>query len=144
MVLIRPWPRLLVAAAVGAFVLVPGCSSSGSRSSICGTVSYDGEEVDQGGIAFIPEGDASNQPRVRATTNIVDGNYQLDNRRGPYPGMYRVQIYWLKKTGKKVPGEMGHLKDESVQILPPKYNADSVLNAEVQPGANTLNFSLPK
>jgi len=144
MVLIRPWPRLLVVAAVGAFVLVPGCSSSSARSSVRGTVSYDGKDVDQGGIAFIPEGDDSNQPRVRATTDIVDGNYQLDSRRGPYPGIYRVQIYWLKKTGKKVPGEQGHLQDEAIQVLPPQYNADSVLIAEVQPGANTLDFSLPK
>ena len=144
MVLIRRWRCLLLLAAVGAVVILPGCSSSGSRASVEGTVSYDGEEVAQGGIAFIPEGDNGNQQRVNATGEIVDGNYRLDSRRGPYPGKYRVQIYWIKKTGNKVPGEQGHLKDETVQVLPPKYNDDSELKADVEPGANTLNFALAK
>lgn len=143
MILMRPWPWFPVVAAVATFVLVPGCSS-GPRSSVEGAVSYDGQEVDQGGIAFIPEGDESNQPRVRVTTEIVDGKYHLDSRRGPYPGKYRVQVYWLKKTGQKIPGERGHLKDETVQVLPPKYNDESELTAEVQSGANTLDFTLSK
>jgi hypothetical protein len=144
MILMRPWPWVPVVAAVAAFVLVPGCSSSGSRSSVDGAVSYDGQEVDQGGIAFIPEGGDSNQPRVRVTTEIVDGKYHLDSRRGPYPGKYRVEVYWFKKTGKRIPGERGHLKDETDQVLPPKYNDESELKVDVQSGANTLDFTLSK
>jgi hypothetical protein len=127
-----------------AYLAAPGCSSSHARSRVQGTVSYDGQDVDRGGIAFIPEGDEADQPRVRATTEIVDGKYQLDSQRGPYPGKYRVQIYWLKKTGKKVPGEKGHLMDETVQALPAKYNSSSQLTVDVQRGANTLDFALPK
>ncbi len=55
----------LVALAVPLLVLVAGCSSgSTDRSPIRGTVSYNGQPVDNGGIVFLPEGDAEGESRL--------------------------------------------------------------------------------
>ncbi len=135
-------PRFLAVAAAVALALVAGCDT-GPRSAVEGTVTYDGQPVDVGGIAFIPIGSDA-EGRVRATGPIKDGHYELDSRKGPLPGNYRVEITWQKKTGKKVTIEFGHKKDETVQVIPDKYNTKSELTVEIKPGRNTLPFDLNK
>jgi hypothetical protein len=135
--------RYLVVAAAVMLALAVGCDS-GSRSGVKGSVNYDSQSVDKGGIAFIPEGDANDKPRVRATGQIRDGKYELDGQHGPNPGKYRVEITWHKKTGQKVPGEGGVLKDETQQVLPAKYNTESKTTVDVLPGRNTFDFNLEK
>jgi hypothetical protein len=117
-----------------------GCSSSSDRSRVHGAVRYNGEPVDDGGIAFIPE--EGNTTEVRATGIIQDGYYDLDNKHGPYPGKYRVEIYWNKKTGRTITGKSGATKDERRQALPAKYNERTELKVEVKPGSNRLDFDL--
>ena len=132
-------PRMPLLVLVLAFSA--GCNS-GPRASVEGKVSYDGETVDKGGIAFIPvEKDAGT---LRATGPIHDGRYHLDNQGGPTPGKYRVEIHWRKKTGKKVPGEGGQPRDEAVPGIPAKYNTESKLIVDVRPGRNTFDFALEK
>lgn len=117
-----------------------GCGSDSDRSRVTGTVSYNGEPVDDGGIAFMPAGEGT--ASFRATGEIRDGRYDLDYKRGPAPGNYRVEIYWNKKTGRILNGPKGATKDERAQAIPAKYNEKSELRAEVKPGANTFNFDL--
>jgi hypothetical protein len=97
--------------------------------------------VDDGGIAFISEeGGASH---VRATGEIRDGHYDLDGSRGPYPGKYRVEIFWYKKTGRQITSPSGKaFKNETKQAIPAKYNDKSELKVEVKPGRNTFDFDL--
>jgi hypothetical protein len=107
-----------------------------------GEVKYDGELVDEGGIAFIPDGGAGDS-QTRATGEIVDGHYTLDSKRGPYPGHYRVEIYWNKKTGRQIGNrDKTAFKDERKQVIPVKYNQRSELKVEIKPGSNTHNFDL--
>ena len=135
-----PYLSRLFLLAVTALALV-GCSSDSDRSRVQGSVSYNGESVDDGGIAFIPEGGGESQ--VRTTGMIQDGRYDLDSTRGPYPGKYRVEIYWNKKTGRQIANRSGTaFKDETKQAIPAKYNANTVLAVEVKPGRNTLDFDL--
>jgi hypothetical protein len=117
-----------------------GCSSDSDRSRVHGAVSYNGEPVDDGGIAFIPEG--GGDTALRATGSIEDGQYDLDSKRGPYPGNYRVEIFWNKKTGKTLKSPSGSTKDERKQAIPAKYNENTELKVEVKPGRNTLDFDL--
>src|SRR5438094_5517339 len=112
-----------------------GCGSN----RIQGEVRYGGEPVDQGGIAFLREGGESDAEN-RATGAIQDGHYNLEKI--PAPGAYRVQIYWHKKTGRKI-GRPGEATDERKQAIPPKYNEKTELKVEVKPGRNTLDFDLP-
>jgi hypothetical protein len=140
----RRLTRLLaVAVAVAGFTALAGCDSDSARCPVEGTVLYDGQEVDQGGIAFIPVGDDSDT-RFRATGQIVNGHYELDAHHGPTPGKYRVQITWRKKTGSKRKGEGGVIKDVTEQVIPARYNAQTELVVDVQPGRNTLPFDLKK
>ena len=138
-----PYPFRLLFLAAAALALA-GCGSSDSdRSRVSGDVSYDGEPVDDGGIAFLPEGGGTSQ--VRATGDIRDGHYDLDISRGPYPGKYKVEIYWNKKTGRKIFSKSGKAsKDETKPAIPAKYNEKTELKVEVKPGRNTLNFDLKK
>ena len=107
-------------------------------------LSHPGQPVDQGGIAFIPEGEDTGEKRFRATGEIKDGQYDLDGHHGPNAGKYRVQITWHKKTGKQVAGERGHKRDQTQQVIPAKYNTQSELSVEIQPGRNTRDFDLKK
>jgi hypothetical protein len=120
---------------------IVGCNL-GPRAPVTGKVTYDGQQVDAGGIAFLPMAEGSDG--VRATGLIQNGRYALDGASGPMPGKYRVEIFWHKKTGNKVRGEGGRPKDEVVEGLPAKYNAESELTVEVQAGRNTFDFDLKK
>ena len=138
----KPLPtlsRFLLAVAVLALVGL-GCSSDSDRSNVKGAVSYNGEPVDDGGIGFLPEDGSAAQ--FRATGEIVDGHYDLDSKRGPVPGKYRVEIYWNKKTGRTITGKSGATRDERQQALPAKFNTSTQLKAEIKPGTNTLDFDL--
>jgi hypothetical protein len=136
--------RLLVVA-VAALTLV-GCSSDSDRSHVQGTVRYNGEPVDDGGIAFVPEGEGASQEgasQVRATGEIRDGRYDLDSKRGPYPGKYRVEIYWNKKTGRQIANRSRTaFRDERKQVIPAKYNTNTELKVDVKPGRDTHDFDL--
>jgi hypothetical protein len=135
--------RLCVVAA-GALAFAAGCNT-GPRSSVEGTVSYDGQPVGLGSIAFHPlneDGGPSGAPGVGGP--IREGQYHLEGQRAPLPGKCRVEIRWQKKTGKKVPGEGGQPRDETVPVIPAKYNTESELTVEVVPGRNTFSFDLKK
>jgi hypothetical protein len=118
-------------------LLYPGCSSGPSAT---GTVTFNGETVDNGSIIFRPESDT----KVNAAAKIVDGKFTIPSGAGLTTGKNRVEIYWDKKTGKKVntPGDEGNLIDETVQVLPAQFNSASGLKEEVKAGANTFTFDL--
>src|SRR4051812_45095732 len=86
-----------------AFLGIAGCGGGG-RSSVQGTVTYDGQPVDDGGINFIAAGGGGEGGESgNASGDIREGKYSIDALRGPKPGKYKVEIYWNKKTGKMIP-----------------------------------------
>ena len=75
----------------------------------------------------------------------MNGKYAIKAGKGPNPGLCRVEITWKRKTGRKVKNVeiSGPPVDETVQGLPPKYNTQSTLTAEIKPsGSNTFDFDL--
>src|SRR5262245_20523543 len=91
--------RLLSCLGIAAALLpFAGCTS---RPAAQGSVTLDGAPVDGGSIAFIPVGAGEQQQRVGVP--IVDGRYTIPADKRLAPGKYRVEIYWPKKTGRKVP-----------------------------------------
>jgi hypothetical protein len=124
-------------------ILVSGCGYGNSDSvPVKGTVTFDGQKVDGGAIVFVPEGEMGT--RLKRGGPIVDGAYALPAGKGPLPGLYRVEITWNKKTGKQIddPGDPGNLKDETVQVIPAKYNTESKEKVEVKTSPNTFDFAL--
>jgi len=132
-----PWVAVFAAAAVG------GCGSSDGlpREPISGTVTLDGQPLDGGMITFTPTQAA--EPVVTAL--IKDGAYSLPRSEGPVPGPHRVQVWAKKPTGKKIPDpdNREEIIDEMRSIVPPRYNLNSELSAEVKAGdSNSFEFTM--
>jgi hypothetical protein len=122
--------------------MIGGCDGSSGRVPVTGTVTLDGQPVEGGGIVFLPPGDGGTS-RPKAVARIDEGKYTIPAALGPVPGPYRVEIRWQKKTGKKIPtGDPPEMIDETRQVIPDKYNAKSILTADVRSGVNTFPFDL--
>jgi hypothetical protein len=52
-----------------------------------------------------------------------------------------VGVNWPKKTRRKIPAtDPGFESDERKEVIPPRYNKDSTLTAEVFPSENVRDF----
>src|SRR5437588_12138418 len=130
--------RAGVLAVAVTLAVLAGCS--GGRAGVSGKVTYDGKPVDGGAIVFVPEGDAAG---AKVGGEIVGGEYKLPADRGPKPGKYKVEIVWNQKkpSAKKADPDVVS-QDQVTQVIPPKYNTQTTLNADVKSGPNELNFTL--
>jgi hypothetical protein len=119
--------------------LVAGCS--GPHTPIVeGTVTLNGYPVDGGKIAFFPTGNSPGVHSGSAQTDIRGGKYILE-RKELAPGTYRVEVYWWKKTGKKVPSSDLPV-DQKIQLIPQEFNTFSSLKTEITAGTTNKDFQL--
>jgi hypothetical protein len=113
-----------------AIVALLGCSSKPTYpgAHLAGTVSIDGQPVQEGSIVFTPTGAAQGRT---VGTKISAGRYDC-----PYVplGESLVQIYALRPTGKMIE-VMGSMKPEMQDLVPRKDRDGSKI--EVQ--GNNLN-----
>ncbi len=120
-----------------------GCGPA-QPAPVSGTVTVGGARVGPGTIIFVPSEDSASTDSAMGHFG-VDGRYQLSTSRpsdGAIPGTYRVIVQARADTE----SEYG---DESVaeQSAIPLLYADAKkgkLTAEVQPGANTIDFDLKR
>lgn len=131
----------LVAALLVCLALA-GCGGAQSigRKAVTGTVSMDGKPMDYGSINFQPiEG---NSKQIGAGAVVENGAYSIPADQGLTPGKYRVVI--TSPTGGKPSGpQKGESPEEAMkragtpptERLPPKYNSESELTAEVTASA---------
>jgi hypothetical protein len=136
-------PRLRIALSTAAttllLVLLAGCGSG--NTTLEGTVTFGGQPVDGGAIVLV----ASGGKDVATGARIVDGKYLVTAKADKLPpGTYKVQINWLKGTGKKVKSESDPdvTVEETQEVIPLEYNVQSKLSAEIKTGSNTANFEL--
>jgi hypothetical protein len=126
----RGWAAAaLVAAAVA------GCGTrEAPRGSIRGTVRLGGQPLAEGKVRFFAlTGGVSTEGEIR------DGRYEIPADRGPTAGKYRVEVVSEKKTGRRVPdrdGAPGDMKDETVNVVPAKYNQGSAVQIDYDPAAD--------
>jgi hypothetical protein len=121
-------------------LLVAGCGGT-DRLAVEGTVTFQGEPIAEGSITLRPiEGTQS----PTAGSRIVDGKFRIDADGGPRPGTFRVEIAASRPTGRKIMDpETGQPTDMIEQYIPPRYNRQSELTAEITPGGpNELEFNL--
>ena len=129
---LRPMARKAwLAAAVVCLLLLVGCSRSDRPplGMVSGTVTLDGKPLADARLIFEPaEGG-------RASTGSTDreGKYEL--------------IYIRKDKGAKVGTHLVRISianpdADNVELLPARYNTQSVLEAEVKQGDNTIDFPL--
>lgn len=132
------WNTLACAVVLAATL---GCGGT-RRGAVSGQVTLDGQPVESGTISFIPAG-AKHAPA--AWSEIKGGRYSIPASQGPAVGPNRVEIRWPRKTGKKLPAvPPAPETDEVVEAIPPHYNTQSDLKAEIKPGANPLDFDLKR
>jgi len=121
------------------FVLLTGCG--GGNTTLEGQVTFGGQPVDGGAITLMPTGGKD----VATGARIVGGKYVVKGKADKLtPGTYKVQIHWLKPTGKKVKstGDPNEMVEETEEVIPMEYNVNSKLSVEIKAGSNTQNFDL--
>lgn len=139
----RRGPGICLVLGVLMAVGIPGCGPPKPElSEVFGKVTFDGDPVEEGSIAFVP---------VEGTTGptaggvITAGSYDVTER-GPAPGKYRVEIRASRKTGRQIeagtPSPPGTMVDEIEHYIPAKYNTSSELTVDITTGRNEHNFPL--
>lgn len=123
--------------------LAAGCRrESVERGAVRGEVSFAGKPVERGHVVFLPQG---NQPGASASAEIVGGKYELPRETGPSVGSHRVEILATRSAGKReagTPFPPGTLVEVTEQFIPPRFNHQSVLTAEIASGDNVVDFAL--
>lgn len=103
-------------------------------------MTYDGQPIGVGRITFLP----TDAKAVKRGGRFENGHYRLAPPEGPPPGDHRVEIHWLKPTGKKYHNEFKEELDVLEEGLPDKYHKGSALKATLKPGKNVVDFRLEK
>ena len=123
-------------------VSLTGCSGSDSQVAVRGTVTFDGQPVEEGQVAFEPRGEGKMQFGI-----ITNGNYAIPAEFGLVPGEYVVKITASRPTG-QLANPDAFITDENArvineQFIPPKYNSRSELVVTIEPGSEvTHDFAL--
>ena len=114
-----------------------GCGPGDGMADVSGKVTFKGEPLAKGAIAFFPlSGDA---PTTGG--NIENGAYSV---RVP-PGEMKVTISAVKIVGQKPAYENAPnspIMNITEEALPRKYNAQSELKFDVKPGSNKKDWNL--
>jgi hypothetical protein len=117
--------------------MLTGCGDN-KRASVWGKVTLDGQPLDQGVIEFFPAGDNTG-PSAGGT--IENGQYEVASAKGVAVGTNKVTISSVQKTGRSIQSKDA-VHEERLEAIPPRYNFESELTRDVQPGDNELNFEL--
>jgi hypothetical protein len=117
--------------------LLAGAGCSGGAGSVSGTVTLNGEPLKEGVVRFVPA-DGTGQT---VTADIKDGKFTADVP----PGDMRVEFSAPRPTGKKqkmYDTPDSPVVEETVELLPERYNVQSDLKLKVKGGGQTEKFEL--
>jgi hypothetical protein len=148
MKIVLPVGRILVTVSVALGIL--GCGGAEvdtrPRLAVSGEVTLDGTPLAQGQITFDPK---SRTDGVPAFGKIDGGHFSVDQVAGPVPGSYFIRIEAIDSATAHVvaarkPGEPKRFDPPSPKsLIPPQYNTDTELGAEVKVDApNAYKFEL--
>jgi hypothetical protein len=119
---------------------VIGCGRGTDRIAVKGSVAVDGKPLESGSIRFVP--DAGVQGPT-AGGSIAAGRFEIPATDGPLAGIHRVEITASRPTGDHVPDDAtGNLAPVHRQYLPPRFNDETTIRADIQPGTPPLEFSI--
>jgi hypothetical protein len=143
-----------------ACVLFSGCGRTGiERASIYGNVTLDGQPVESGSVRLVC---LEEKGGPSSGGDIVNGEYSIDEAKGPTLGRHRVEVYIPYNTGRKIPSPMGGpvaiteidlnspapsnqntagMVDAWADKAPLKYNRESTLEINIESGSN--QFDIP-
>lgn len=134
------------ATSAAAFLLALLCLGCGRNAcSLHGAVKYNGELLPDGNIRLDP---IDNPDAARASALIQSGQFEIPREAGLISGKYRVAVWAVRPTGRKVVareslhGETVQRIMEEEQYIPEQYNRRSTLHIELAPGENTQEIQL--
>jgi len=125
-----------------ALAAIAGCSGGGDkydRLPFSGTVTLDGKPLASGYVIFMPK---SGQP-TQSTGMISGGKFEVPKKAGTVAGKYAVAIFSgaESSTGNAAAGtpeaELAAKKNKGERV-PRKYNIDSILIVEIEPGKENI------
>ncbi|WP_337173412.1 hypothetical protein [Paludisphaera sp.] len=124
-------------------LLVAGCGGEDGppREPVGGVVTLDGRPLERGLITFTPEAGGD----LVVSGLVVDGEFSLPRSEGPGLGRHRVDVWSKKPTGKtlKDRADPENPVEETVELVPPRYNLRSELMADVERGGeNRFTYDL--
>jgi hypothetical protein len=121
---------------------VCGCTQHSGLEPVTGTVTFQGQPLDQGAIQFLP---VESGP-TESGAGIKNGHYEIPVANGLAPGKYKVTVFSYDQNGPKVPSNVMPGDAVGVQFkerIPPKYNTETTLTAEVVKGKkNQFDYQL--
>jgi hypothetical protein len=139
-----PAPSARALALFVGLVATAGCGGNSDgfeRFPVEGTITLDGSPLKSGTVTFIAQGQGAT-----SSVGVADGAFRLGRSDGLSPGPYRVEIFSIQPTGKKIPSaeDPQTLVDETVNLVPKRYNIQSQVKAEIPSGGprDPLTFSL--
>lgn len=134
----RSTPVILAAT----ILVLAGCQKTVTKVAVSGTVTFDGEPVEDGQVAFEPLAGGEMEFGV-----ITDGKYSIPSEFGLKSGKYLVRITADRNAHKKAERTSFTTEDDSLdiyeQFLPARYNTGSQLKVEIENAAEVQkDFSL--
>ncbi len=124
-----------------AVIVAAGCGQDiGGRIGISGNVQFQGSPLATGTIEFVS---ADGSQRSGAT--IERGLYSIPAPKGLLPGKFTVRINCAQEAGPAPTGPPGpeSMGQAAKNLIPPQYNVNSTLTAEVtESGENEFDFDL--
>lgn len=140
--MIRPCHQVVFAILLSSVI---GCGPSGpQRAVVFGTVTYDGKEVGDGEISFIPKAETSGSG---GGSRITLGQYRIDLGGGVLLGDYKVSIvgYELAPGAEPPPAIIDINTPRGKKFLPAKYNIKTELDISISENSDVeANFDLDK
>lgn len=118
-----------------AALLMSGCAEP-TTGVVTGTITVDGRPAKSGSIAFFPVDGKS----ITAGAEILDGEYTAE-----VPlGASKVEIRVSKVVGERklYDAPNSPIKPLLAEALPARYNDETELRLDVQPGENRKDFQL--
>jgi hypothetical protein len=125
--------------------LLLGCGAEDNlpREAVSGAVSIEGKPLKTGLITFLPSEDVPTQGGAA----VVEGKYSIARNQGLVPGKYRVVISSPEDKPEQMIDKTNNAPGlppvPAKEVIPAQYNNDSLLTAEIKPGAkNVFEFNL--
>ena len=128
---VSPAARACLWSLAATIVVASGCQAKNERVAVTGNVTYDGEAVADGQIAFEPKGRGKME-----FARINEGRYSLPVEYGLLPGEYLVRITGNRASGKLAQSDAFLDGADSLEIvdqyIPLKYNSGSQLTVTIE------------
>lgn len=118
-------------------LLLTGCGGDG-LTPISGTVTLDGQPIQNGRIAFTPKGGSEG---TMAGATIKDGKYEARVSLGKMGVAVRAQKMVPIKNPDAHQKDVG-ITEQPESIIPAKYNDKSELTADIVEGKSEYSFNL--